>query len=310
MMGKAVGFSDLFLAVGLQLLYLVRFSFPLLLVPVFLWVYFYRKTIKNFQWDLVFLFGSAILAITVLMGIFINFLIAPAYVSSSFPLLNILAAMVLVALVGEKKWLLGILATVMVFTNALNLPLWPKKAKQVSETHAYYSANRALRKQIILEKLTLNRLDFLIKAFLFDELAGEYVGPIEGIVKYLQENAKKGDTFMSTRDWHTLHFATGLPIARDVSTQKPPSWMIWRLRKPWSSATCGIQGETPAQTHRRIQKFIKDQPYELIVLDYPDNSHENMPFIRMLLGWPRRDPESSKKVILFRYRGFKWFTSS
>ncbi len=110
---------------------------------------------------------------------------------------------------------------------------------------------------------TANFTDFLY------EITHDYDGPIEGIVKYLNEHGSKDDVVLITYGDMPLKFYTNMKIVggltgEDLSDANDPDWIIVRKHSP-----------------PRIEKVIKHlekidiSKYLPVVIDYPDIINEN-----------------------------------
>ena len=114
------------------------------------------------------------------------------------------------------------------------------------------------------------------------EVTHDYDGPVEGIVKFLDKNAKPGDTVKLIMGDFPVIFYTRLKVDnRNFATESFPEWIIprndWFPMKNLSS---------------RYLREIESR-YEKIVLDYPDIMWENRPDpgyhkFRTVTGWPNK----------------------
>jgi len=110
----------------------------------------------------------------------------------------------------------------------------------------------------------LNIFDYI------DEITHDYDGPVEGIVKYLNEHGSKDDIVLVTREDLPLKFYTDMKIVggytgEDLSPAKQAKWVIPR------TYVCNrdmIVGEY-------IAKNLRKEDYEAIKIDYPDIPYEN-----------------------------------
>ena len=103
------------------------------------------------------------------------------------------------------------------------------------------------------------------------EITHDYDGPIEGIVRYLNENAKKDDMVAITYGDLPLKFYTGLRViggltGEDLTAYKDPDWVIIRKH-----TIC----EKDTKVRDFLNKQVNWQLYEEIRLSYPDIPFEN-----------------------------------
>jgi hypothetical protein len=104
------------------------------------------------------------------------------------------------------------------------------------------------------------------------EITHDYDGPTEGIVKYLQDHARPGDTVLMTSGDLTVKYYTGLHVVggltgEDLSAVKDPEWIIVRNH---------TFGKTDEPVKALAQEILDRGGYDTTVLvDYPDIPHEN-----------------------------------
>jgi len=129
-------------------------------------------------------------------------------------------------------------------------------------------------------------------AYLY-EITHDYDGPNEGIVKYLNAHASKGDVVAVNHENLPIIFYTGLPVVcavsgRDCSSAKNARWIV--LRQRYST-------KAELDMTRLLVHNIRESKYQRITLDYPDTPFEN-----------REDPErhffrtqeSERRVTIYR----------
>lgn len=108
-----------------------------------------------------------------------------------------------------------------------------------------------------------------IKIYFFDylyEITHDYNGPMEGVVTYLKQNAKPGQTIKThSFNANSLFFYTDLKIDYDFSNETFPEWIF--LRDYWTE-----------DSFYKTDYFKKiEKRYKKIELDYPDIRWENRP---------------------------------
>ena len=110
--------------------------------------------------------------------------------------------------------------------------------------------------------------NFLFPKYLY-EITHDYDGPIEGIVKFLNENAKPGDTVKIVFGDQPLMFYTDLAIDNswvydyNCAYEDMPEWIVFR--HGWHELLTNRYYTKVAETYRRHD------------LDYPDIKWENRP---------------------------------
>jgi hypothetical protein len=122
------------------------------------------------------------------------------------------------------------------------------------------------------------------------ELTHAYVGPMEGIVGYLQANGRTGQTVKIPYDDRTLMFYTDLTVEPPSKFLEPsdPDWLV--IRRDWIPG-----GFFTSEQFRRIEAG-----YERIELDAPDIQWQNREdpgshHFRTVQGVPR--------IVLYRKAG-------
>lgn len=110
----------------------------------------------------------------------------------------------------------------------------------------------------------------LLKDYL-DELRHEYVGPMQGIVQYLQTHGSENDTVLITYEDLPLKFYTSMKVVggltgENLAPYTAPHWII--LRK----YSVGLQDST---IRRHVWTNIDMNNYEKISIPYPDIPFQN-----------------------------------
>ena len=103
------------------------------------------------------------------------------------------------------------------------------------------------------------------------ELTHDYDGPIEGIVKYLEENGNKDDVVAITYGDMPLKFYTQMRIVggltgEDLSPARQANWII--LRKHTIS-------NKDLAVRKYLVPILRRKGYQQVAIDYPDNLFEN-----------------------------------
>jgi len=105
----------------------------------------------------------------------------------------------------------------------------------------------------------------------FYEITHDYEGPIEGIVKYLNENGSKNDVVAITYGDLPLKFYTNMRIiggltGEDLSPAKEADWIIIRKH---------IIGTKDLRVRKYLIRNVSWNNYQRIIIDYPDIAFEN-----------------------------------
>jgi len=109
-----------------------------------------------------------------------------------------------------------------------------------------------------------------MKDFIY-ELTHDYKGPIEGIVRFLNENANDDDTVVITYGDMPLKFYTKLRVVgalsgEDISVVKDAEWVIIRKH---------MIGKKAIKATNYLEKNLSQEDYKTIILNYPDTAYEN-----------------------------------
>jgi hypothetical protein len=127
------------------------------------------------------------------------------------------------------------------------------------------------------------------------EITHEYRGPIDGIVKYLNEHAKKTDIVAMTYGDMPVKFYTGLRVVggltgEDLSISRNAEWII--LREHY---VC----DDDIKVGKYFTNNIDQNKYEQITLDYPDTKYENR---ESLDDHHFRTVELEQRVVIYHRR--------
>ncbi|MFC1631553.1 glycosyltransferase family 39 protein [Candidatus Omnitrophota bacterium] len=158
------------------------------------------------------------------------------YLVHLLPLSAILMAVLITGLLKVNKPLSLLLFIVVCFTNILHM-------------------GAPFRKKLWIPQVSI-----------FDQLTHDYDGPVEGIVRYLQENAKSTDTVKINYGDCAVMFYTDLKVDNaPFGLNSFPEWIVTRVDwAPWLSLDSQYRQQIEAR-------------YERIVLNYPDIQWENRP---------------------------------
>jgi len=216
------------------------------------------------------------------------------YVNAAIPLLLLLSAMLITKVSQEKKPVWIVLTAIVLFSNILNLPHIPLR----ESTKAQETTLVKKRAKILYLRTFHSRFNFPFVNYI-RELLSPYDGPVEGIVQFLNQNAKKGDRYFTNNDYHTIRFATGLQRADTIPFASPPQWIFRRGKASFAKNSCAVKDINP-NAHDYVYQYLSQHRYEKIVLDYPNLYHENEP-IPSFHYW--RTPKNREKVVIYRYAG-------
>lgn len=139
------------------------------------------------------------------------------------------------------------------------------------------------------DSLELRQVKFPLVYYAY-EVTHDYDGPNEGIVKYLNENAREEDLVWAYYSGYYIQFYTDLRVMDPPEysvymneTDIMPDWIIYR-RKPGDFA-------------QPLVDYAKKNNYIPIILDYPDLYYENRPEPSLHKFWT---DTSAKKLIIYK----------
>ena len=268
--------SNILVGFLLHLLYFIKLFFPtLLLIPYFIFLK-KKKTLPEFNFSFVVLFLTMIALVCLMMSFVSTKNLFPGYTIELLPFVFLFSGYIIVSASLQNKWFIISFTLIMIYSSFLCLPYWPFDKEKVENRVSYIYADQNTRKKILKMSFYQNQLYFSLRSY-FYEITHDYEGPVEGIVQYLKQHAKTGDTYFANNDMHTFYFLTGLKWVPKIPFENPPKWLIKRGGASWDRGVCfgEISEMGSAQTY--INNYLKKYPYELIVLDYPDTAQENMP---------------------------------
>jgi len=130
-----------------------------------------------------------------------------------------------------------------------------------------------------------------MRDFLY-EITHDYDGPVEGIVKYLNEHGCADDIALITYGDMPLKFYTNMRIIGGVTGEDPlttedPDWVIIRKHL----------GSTHVLRLSEYLETIQTAKYQRIVIDYPDITYENR---EEITDHRFRTAVNEDKVVIFR----------
>jgi hypothetical protein len=105
----------------------------------------------------------------------------------------------------------------------------------------------------------------------FYELTHEFRGPIDGIVKYLNENGKPGETVAISYGDMPIKFYTKMRVyggltGENLAPAKTADWVIIRAFDV---------GNDDKAVKEYLMRNVDSSKYKPVVLDYPDTPFEN-----------------------------------
>jgi hypothetical protein len=127
----------------------------------------------------------------------------------------------------------------------------------------------------------------------FYEITHDYDGPVEGIVKYLNQHAKKEEVVAITYEDLPLKFYTEMRViggltGEDLSPGKEADWIIIRKH---------VICEKDEVVRKYLIQNVPWHRYQKVVINYPDTPFENR---ESPDGHQYRTVTHEDKVVIFR----------
>ncbi|PKL91742.1 MAG: hypothetical protein CVV21_06875 [Candidatus Goldiibacteriota bacterium HGW-Goldbacteria-1] len=123
----------------------------------------------------------------------------------------------------------------------------------------------------------------------FYEITHDYDGPVEGMVKYLNENGSEDDTVLITYGDLPLKLYTKMSVKGGLTGEILPDKADWVIIRKH------VMEEKDKKTAEYIRQKMDRNKYQMITIDYPDNYDENSEFPSRHLFWT--DKEEDRVVI-------------
>lgn len=271
-LGRNMGVGAWLLGGLLFLVTLVNYHFPLLSLVLLNkknWRAFAKEP-RKFQ--SIWLLLMVILAICFSMSFFFNSNLWPGYVAAAIPFMLILSSCFIDVIFARWRRFGIILLVMFVFSNWLNLPRIPFYNFFISSPDG---ANKVVRR---LQTLQINLLHKKPSYLFFEylgELMGNYDGPVENIVNYLKQHGTSDDTFFTTNDFSSIYFFTDMKRVDHIPFESPPTWIFRRGKGSWGHFLCKNPENLNADAY--VEDYLRQNHYEMIVLDVPNIYHENEP---------------------------------
>ncbi|MCK4752405.1 MAG: glycosyltransferase family 39 protein [Planctomycetes bacterium] len=244
-----------FLAAYFRYIHYFIFPFFLLLIPVaqaLLWKQ--DKIIKAVTVDSAFLWKNLLLLILFIVLTIIGLLIVSPrpflrYITQLIPVFCVIAAIIITSAI--RPYFKTATVVIVILLAAVFFVDYQRGKTQANAKGIEH----------------LNFFDYI------EEITHDYDGPIEGMVKFLNENADDDDTVAITYGDMPLKFYTNLRIiggltGEDLTPALQADWVI--VRKYHS-------GKADLKVKRYFLQNISPYKYERIVIDYPDILWENRP---------------------------------
>lgn len=198
------------------------------------------------------------------------------YIIHVAPLLFIFAAFLIWRSMEWSKIFAGILLVMLCFSNVLHNSFFYVAAKpfvplivKASAWARDKSVISARSNEKIVKEMGRVSGKAVIKAHFLDylyEITNDYDGPMEGVVEYLKQNARPGDTIKTNLfSANPLFYYTDLKVDTDFTKETYPEWIF--LRDYWTD-----DGFYKTEYFKNIEKR-----YDKIELLYPDIWWENRP---------------------------------
>jgi hypothetical protein len=233
-----------------------NYIFPLILLP-FLFLRQLRPFAK--QTSLLLL-----CSLTMLLTALPHLMPLQQYISSSFPLLFLLLAILLTSFIPKYRLLVSFLAALLITTNLIHVgPLIPLKAL-VKDHPEWFQKSPYL---INVYSSLIREVE--VKSVYFDylyELTHVYRGPLDAVVKFFKTHGKPSDSCYIDSEFESLAFYTGMKMIKnqDLSQQPSPDWIVLRGKvHPFEKS------EKISPEARNVKEVLQANAFTRIELDAP-----------------------------------------
>jgi 4-amino-4-deoxy-L-arabinose transferase-like glycosyltransferase len=111
------------------------------------------------------------------------------------------------------------------------------------------------------------------------EITHHYVGPVDGMVAYLNQHGKPGDVVAITYEDMPLKFYTNMRVVGGLTGED----LTPALTADWVIVRCNVHCDKDQKVRDYLEENLPWQKYQMIELDYPDIAYQN-----------REDPEEHR----------------
>lgn len=262
-----------------------NYIFPFLFLPVL-----FFKPLKPLKLEIQLLL---ICTLTLLVASSPHSIPMQHYISSAFPLLFILLAMILTMFLKKNFWIPTVLTGTLIFSNLLHIgPLLPLKffmqqrASNDSQSVYLNYASRTFFREV--------RLASVFHEHLY-QISHPYRGPLDKIVEFFKTYGRKGQTCYIDNEPESLAYYTGMKMFANetLSRDNPPDWIVLRGDQRMLD-----DGSTPVKSV--LKAILRDSPYRKIPLATPALRNNNSYDIQLRRFHSPEFTSADKKVIIYQ----------
>ncbi len=268
-----------------------NYIFPFILLPVL-----FFKPLKALKLEIQLLL---ICTLTLLIASSPHSIPMQHYISSAFPLLFILLAMILTLSLKINFWVPAVLTGTLIFSNLLHIaPLLPikffmqQRANNREEQSVYLNyASQTFAREI--------RLASVFHQHLY-QISHPYRGPLDKIVEFFKTHGNQGQTCYIDNEPESLAYYTGMKMVANetLNRDNPPYWIVLRGDQRMLNV-----GSTPVKD--TLKTILRNNLYREIPLRTPALRNNNSYDIQLRKF---RSPEfttADKEVIIYQRIGSK-----
>ncbi len=263
-----------------------NYIFPFLLLPIL-----FLKPLRPLRLEIQLLL---ICTLTLLVASSPHSIPMQHYISSAFPLLSILLAMILTLFFKKNFWAASVLTGTLIFSNLLHVaPLLPLKffMQQRAIMTDFQSVYLNYASQTFFREV---RLVSVFYEHLY-QITHPYQGPLDKIVEFFKTHGNEGQTCYIDNEPESLAYYTGMKMFANetLNSDHPPDWIVLRGDQRLLDA-----GSTPVKS--TLKTLLRDNPYRAIPLATPALRNNNAYDIQLRRF---RSPEfttADKKVIIYQ----------
>lgn len=217
------------------------------------------------------------------------------YLISSFPLLFLLLAILLIN-IFPNPLLSSLLVILFITSNIIHVaPLLPAKAL-VKDHHEWFQKSPYLKNAYA----SLIR-EVKIKSIYFDylyEISHDYRGPLDAVVEFFKTHGKSDDSCYIDSEFESLAFYTGMKMIpnSELSPNHAPDWIVLR-----GQDHLFVKTEDLSSKARNVKEVLQSNPYNRIELDAPAIWVNNTYDIQI---HEFRSPSSTNKIVVYQLANY------
>jgi hypothetical protein len=269
-----------------HLFQLNNYIFPFLLLPVL-----FLKPLGPLKLEIQLLL---ICTLTLLIASSPHSIPMQHYISSAFPLLFILLAMIVTLFLRNNFWVPTVLTGTLIFSNLLHIaPLLPFKVFVQQRANLQDSKNVYLNYALQTFSREI-KLASVFNEHLY-QISHPYQGTLDTIVEFLKTQGSAGQSCYIDNEPESLAYYTGMKMFANetLNSDNPPDWIVLRGDQRMLD-----EGSTPLKN--TLKTILRDNHYRKILLETPALRNNNSYDIQLRRFRSPEFTSADKKVIVYQ----------